>query len=218
MLLAGAARGAALAPGDILVTDQSAKKLYVIDPVSGIPTELASAGFLLNPLGVAVRADGFAFLTDIGSQLMVGSTRPDLADAGTGRDQRLRMPRNRDRSERRRLVSLPATGSPPTPDHVIRVDTVTGIGSAVSTAGLLQFPAGLVREPSGDLVVADSGTGGSRILRIHPQDGVQTLLSSAGFFQVLRDIEIDPARQLPGGRLQRAQGLPGRRDDPVRPP
>jgi len=188
MLLASAAAGEALEPDDILVTDFLAHKLYAIHPETGVPTELASAGFLLNPVGVAVRADGFAFLTNIGSQLFVridpaaiSPTPVQVAISAFANARGIVIDPSGDA-----FVSSPNTG------EIIRVDTVTGTGSPASASGVIPFPTGLVREASGDLVVADSSTLGSRILRIHPQDGVQTLLSSAGSFLVLRDIEIDP--------------------------
>ena len=43
----------------------------MINPVSGIATPVASAGMLVNPVGVAVRQDGFAYLTDVGSHLIL---------------------------------------------------------------------------------------------------------------------------------------------------
>jgi streptogramin lyase len=193
LLLAGAARGAALAPGDIVVTDSlgnvpSNSRLVRIDPGTGAATELASAGFLLNPIGVDVDLDGFAFVTNVGSQLVVriepGAVSPAPVQVLISALANVRG-----------IVLDPggdAFVSSPTTDEIIRVDTVTGTSTPASAHGLIQFPTGLVREPGGDLVVADSSSLASRILRIDPDDGAQTLLSSGGMFQVLRDIEIDP--------------------------
>jgi sugar lactone lactonase YvrE len=54
-------------------------------------------------------------------------------------------------------------------------------------------------EPSGDLVVVDGGTSGSRLLRVHPQDGSHTTLARGVTTQsaVWRDVETD----LDGGFL-----------------
>ena len=203
LLLAGAARGAALVPGDILVTDStgstpSNSRLVQINPGNGATTVLSSAGFLLNPIGVAVDPIGRAFVNNVGSRLVVRieptAVLPAPVQAAVGA---LSNPRG--------IVLDPggdAFITNPTTDEITRIDTVTGAGSAASASGLIQFPTGLVRDPNGDLVVADSGTGGSRILRINPQTGAQTQLAGAPPpplpsnslpFMVLRDIEIDPA-------------------------
>jgi hypothetical protein len=198
LLFAGLARGEALEDGDILVTDFSADKLWVIDNGTGATSALATAGFVLDPVGVAVREDGFAYLTNVASQLIV---RVDPAAVGspTIPVQVLigSMP-----NARGIVISQDGNAyvSSPTTDEILLVDLVTGVSKPVSASGLIHFPTGLVREPNGDLVVADSGTLGSRIFRIHPADGVQTQLAgdttltiNAAPFQVLRDIVIDPA-------------------------
>jgi len=194
VLVAGAARGAPLAPGNILVTDSSGNnpalsKVFVINPVTGAATELASAGFLLNPIGVAVRADGFAFVTNVGSELLVridpaatGLTPVQVAIGALANMRGIVMEPGGDS-----IVSSPST------DEIVRIDSVTGTGSVVSGSGFIHFPSGLVREPSGDLVVLDTSTVfGTRILRIHPQDGSQEQITSSGMLSVPRDIEIDP--------------------------
>ena len=73
VLAAGSAGGAPLAPGDILVTDFTANKLFLIDPDStpGPPTEITSGGLISVPVGVAVRSDGFAFVTNVGNQFII---------------------------------------------------------------------------------------------------------------------------------------------------
>ena len=203
LLLAGAAWGAApLVPGDILVTDSTGSnptdsRLVQINAGNGATSLLSSAGFLLNPIGVAVDSDGRAFVSNVGSRLVVriepAALSPAPVQAAIGA---LSNPRG--------IVLEPggdAFITNPTTDEIVRMDTVTGASTAATANGLIHFPAGLVREPSGDLVVADSGTiTGSRILRVHPQDGAQTQLAGAPPnaseslpFMVLRDIEIDPA-------------------------
>ena len=222
MLLAGAARGAALTPGDILVTDLSAKKLYAIDRVSGLPTELAVEGFLINPVGVAVRADGFAFLTDIGSQLVI---RIDpTATLQTPVQVAISALANA------RGITIDPSGdafvSSPSSDEIIRIDTVTGTRIAVSVLWLDPLPGRL-----GARAQRRSGRGGFGSPRLadpaHPPAGrradhplLRRLVPGAARHRdrPVRRLQLPRGLQLPGGRLDRAQGLPGRRDHPVRPP
>jgi hypothetical protein len=169
-------------------------------PRTGAATELASAGFPLNPIGVDVDLDGFAFVKRRQPAGGPDRARRGLAGARAGLISALPNVRG--------IVLDPggdAFVSSPTTDEIIRVDTVTGTSAPASAHGLIH-PTGLVRDPNGDLVVADSGAGGSRILRVDPQNGSQTQLAGdppppgpvpapqvPARFEVLRDIEIDPA-------------------------
>lgn len=193
VLASAGAGGAPLQPGDILVTDFTASKLFVIDPDNGAPTEIASGVLLDAPVGVAARDDGFAFVTNPGSQFIV---RVDPAPIPPNPVQVLLKALANPRG-----IAIDPSGdvfvSSPSTDQILRVDSVTGVATGVTFSGLVLFPTGLVREASGDLVVADSSTlpivGGPKLVRIDLPSGDQTLLAAAGMLMVPRDVEIDPA-------------------------
>jgi streptogramin lyase len=188
-LASGSAGGAALEAGDILVTDFSADKVFVIDPDTGSPTDVGSSAFLNSPVGVAVRNDGFAFVTNVNSQLVVrvdpGALPPNPVHVLISA---LVNPRG---------IAIDSSGdafvSSPSSDQILRIDSVTGVGTPVATSGILLFPSGLVREPTGKLAVADGSTNGPKVLRVDPQSGTQTPIAAAGLLRVPRDIEIDPS-------------------------
>jgi streptogramin lyase len=186
--LAGAsAGGEPLQPGDILVTDFSANTLFVIDRVTGAPTANSPGGMLDSPVGVAIRDDGFAFVSNVGSQLIVrvdpGVTPPtQVLISALVNPRGLAVDASRDL-----FVSAPST------DQILRIDSVTGVGTPVASGGILLFPSGLVRRASGDLVVADASTTATKILRVDPGNGTQTPLAMGGLLMVPRDVEVDPA-------------------------
>jgi streptogramin lyase len=195
LLAAAPAGGVPLQAGDIVVTDFSASKLFVIDPGSGAISELTAGTFINVPVGAAVRSDGFAFASNVGSSSIV---RVDPAAAAPGDSQILLSVFGNPRG----LVVDPANGdlivSSPSSDQILRIDGVTGFPTPVASGGRIRFPTGLVREPNGDLVVADSSTfsdpvlGSQVLLRIDLPEGTQTVLSAKGLFSVVRDVEIDP--------------------------
>jgi sugar lactone lactonase YvrE len=197
LLAAGTAGSTPLEPGDIVVADASANKLFVIDPQATpptVPTQIASGSPLGSPVAVAIRNDGFAFVTNPGSQLI---TRVDPAATPPAPLQ----------SVVSALVNARGMAIDPTSgdlfvgstftDQILRIDSVTGTGAPVSTAVQIQFPSGILREPTGDLVVADASTfsdpvyGSQKVVRI-AQNGAQTVLTSSGFLMTVRDVEIDP--------------------------
>jgi streptogramin lyase len=189
VLASGSAGGAALEPGDILVTDFSADKVFVVDPDTGSPTDVGSSAFLNAPVGVAVRNDGFAFVTNVSSQLVVrvdpGALPPSPVHVLISAFMN---PRG---------IAIDPTGdlfvSSPSTDQILRVDSVTGVATPVAGSGILLFPSGLVREPNGTLVIADGSTIGPKVLRVDPQTGIQTPLAAGGLLRVPRDVEVDPS-------------------------
>lgn len=63
--------------------------------------------------------------------------------------------------------------------RVLRVDPGTGSVSDVSSAGLLQYPAGIAVDSQGFIYVTDgAGPGPGKIVRVDPISGSQTLVSS----------------------------------------
>jgi hypothetical protein len=81
--------------------------------------------------------------------------------------------------------------------RVIRVDPRTGEISTVASGGLLEFPTGIVVEPDGRLLVANSRDPFSEspppgnVIRIDPVTGTQSVVASGGFFHDVLGITID---------------------------
>jgi streptogramin lyase len=177
----------AIAPGDILVNDASSNRVIRIDP-SGVaaPSVVSSGPLLSTPVGIGVRSDGFIFVTNIGNGAVL------RIEPGAAIEQFplgfVDSPRGLDF-----LPNGDVYVSAPFVDSILKLDGVTGTQSVFASGPNLQFAPGLLREPDGNLVVAESSAASEpRVLRIDATTGVQSVLSQGGLFQVLRDIAIDP--------------------------
>ena len=79
---------------------------------------------------------------------------------------------------------------------VIRVDSETGVQAAVTSA--LGGTGGIVREASGQLLVADWGAGSPAVMRVNPVTGASAVVSQGGFltFGSMFDLELGPSGEI----------------------
>lgn len=90
---------------------------------------------------------------------------------------------------------------------VIQVNPTSGAQTDVTHDGFLRNPGGLALEPSGHILVADSGASGvpPRIIRVTPASGAQEVVTSGGLLNVPIGIVVAP-----NGRFYIADaGIPG---------
>jgi len=75
---------------------------------------------------------------------------------------------------------------------IVRTDPASGSQIKLASGFLLTWPTSLAFEPSGNLVVGNSPQGGSRqLIRVDPQTGSQTLLTTLSGISSIQDVDVD---------------------------
>jgi sugar lactone lactonase YvrE len=214
------------------ITEDSNQQLYVadlkafgtgavlqVDPNTGQQSVLAQGGFINGPMA----------LTFINGSLFV-------ADQGDGLGSVQNLVRIDPTSGQQTLITSSAgfitpTGIAPAvagnvfitdepggifgtqPGAVWFVNVHTGVQSLVSSGGLFDHPVDLAVEPSGALIVVNTGTASNNyagsLVRLDPQTGIQTLVSSFPADTGLNKITIGSDGTIYVGAISNG-GTPGR--------
>src|SRR5688500_1962954 len=185
------AQGGSLAPGDIVVVDGFAfgtpgtldpsGGVIRVDPATGAQAAIASGGFIFNPVGMALEADGHILIgnpgLDASNVLRIDPATGTQTIAASG--GYVVYPFD---------LAVEADGhiliADPSARAIIRVHPVTGAQTIVS-AETSFAPTGIAVEANGQIVVADArAPGGGALVRVDPVTGARTTLSPACPFMV----------------------------------
>jgi DNA-binding beta-propeller fold protein YncE len=177
-------RGAAPAPGDIFVADQSAGggtgAVIRIDPASGEQISIASGNLLMHPAGLTVGRGGAIFVA-VPQRPGERPGRIVKIDAASGAQKSV--------ASGGMLVCPTGVASLPDADlvvadpcakKIIRIDHRSHAQKVISSGGKLAFPQGVEVAVDDSIVVADRGAlgGTGAIIRVDPKTGAQTVVSS----------------------------------------
>jgi DNA-binding beta-propeller fold protein YncE len=190
--------GLALTPaGDLLVAqpDGGTKGkgvLVRVDPLTGLAIAVSADGSFIDPIDVAVGADGTVYVLDrkidpwdAGKSAAGGVFRVDPL---TGAQTKLTGPNIFFKPT---AIAVGGDGAILVADKrtddvhgiVRRVDPATGAASELTSAGLLASPAGLAINGSSVLVSDSQAFGGpGGVVRVNLADGVQSQVTAAGVF------------------------------------
>lgn len=205
----GAPRAAVPAPGDLLVADRttSGGAILLVKRPTGAVSTLSAGNMLVDPRRLVVGLDGTIFVVDAGSQGGGSVVRIDPRDGSqtvivaTG------------------LVSPTGitlawggfaflthlvAGMP----HVVRVNLLDGKLTPFGSASIPVTPVDVVLEPTGMLVVADSGIGTSGdVLRVDPIAQQVTQLNAGVSRPSAVGLEADGNILIAGGATAASSGI-----------
>jgi streptogramin lyase len=159
--------------GDIIVAtaDDSIRR---VDPINGVQTVVATGG-LVGPFGIVLDGNQRLIIADTSGIVLLdpsAGTENAISTFQGFSPMGITLGANGDAFVSGSIVagSLEAA--------VLRIDLNTGEQSLVSAGGKLSNPFGIATEASGDLLVADPGTGlgSGGIIRIDPDTGAQTMV------------------------------------------
>lgn len=177
-----------------------------VDPATGEQQTLSPSGELLKrPLGIAVEPSGGiliadAFASNGGAVIRIdpASGAQAMVSRGSSDIEGLPLPL------RIVAVALDATGNILVVENnlagggegfgqVVRIDSVTGTRTVVSSGGAFFSLSGVAVESNGSIVVTDANAfgGGGGVIRVDPSTGAQTTVSSGGGFSGPVDITVD---------------------------
>jgi YVTN family beta-propeller protein len=176
-----------LSPGDLLAVDVNAfggsGGIIQVNPVTGEQTVIASGGHFVDPVRLAIAANGDLLVTDAsalgGAVIRVNPTTATQTVVSSGGNfvnpGGIVVAANGDIF----VADLDAFGQPGT-GAIIRVDPVTGAQTVISTGGDFYNPNGLAIGPDGDLYVSDDHfSDADKVIRVDPVTGAQTVVFSA---------------------------------------
>ncbi|MEA2219932.1 MAG: hypothetical protein QOJ35_2558 [Solirubrobacteraceae bacterium] len=193
--------------GDILILDASARAVIRLDGASGAATTVSSGGSMIQPLGIALEADGDILVSDRGADGEAGAVI--RVDPLTGAQSTLSSGGSFvdpsgvavDADGQILLADPDALGGA---GAVIRVDPVTGAQTTVSSGGSLVDPTGIAVDADGHILVVDRSAFtapdafvAGAVIRIDPLTGAQTTLSSGGLFVSPYAIALAPQANEP---------------------
>jgi len=139
-----------LVPGDAVVADPDARGVFVVDLVSGSPTEISKGGGFLYPSGVAVGEAGEVFVADPDANAIVQVDPSDGSQSTLCSGAPLLYPTG---------VAVAPGGhllvADPVANAIFELAPETCDASTRISGAPLLFPSGVRAEASGDILVAD---------------------------------------------------------------
>jgi hypothetical protein len=185
----GGQRIAFASNGEIFALAGGPARVVRVNPATGTLTTISSGQFFVSPNSIALEANGDILVTDhaafggpggvIRINPATGVQTPVSSDGFFSEPLSLAVAAGGDIF----IVDSAAFGGG---GGVIRVNPATGIQSAVASGGNFHDPTGIALAANGAILVADpagvagQGGGPGRIIRVEPQTGAQSILSSAG--------------------------------------
>jgi sugar lactone lactonase YvrE len=159
-----------------------------IDPITGAPSLVADGQPLSVPTGLAIEPNGDYLVSNfsnptIGSAILrvdsASGAQSVVSSGGHLNDGPHGIWLSNLQSHR--LLVAEFSYSNPANNAVLNINTLTGAQSVVSSGNLLMNPAGITQNNSGNIYVANFGSGD--ILAIDPLTGAQTVVSSGGLLE-----------------------------------
>jgi hypothetical protein len=173
--------GNGFAASDVFIADPGSNGIVKLDASTGAQAQVTINGSLVDPMGVAVSADGMLIVADataFGNNGGVIRVNPSTGAQSTVSSGGLfKDPAG---------VAIAANGDIFIADFealgggdgaIFRVNPSTGAQSIVSSGGSFKEPTGVAIAANGDLLVADS-YGNGNVFRVNPTTGVQTPIAS----------------------------------------
>jgi len=188
--------------GDVFITNHvmnGAGHVMGLDPKTSQTWMVASGGFLFNPVGIAVEADGHLVVTDMWDGKTGGAVIRIEPDSGKqtvlSKGGYLIAPFGIAVGSGGAIYVAETTQG----GSVIRIDPQTGQQHALFKGDLLRSPHDIEVDPHGDVFVVDSPTTdsgiGGRVVALRT-DGSQELLTHGGFLQMPRGLALDSTGRL----------------------
>jgi hypothetical protein len=188
--------GSASAGVDLFVADPGSNRIIRVDADTGTQNEVSANGSLVDPMGIAVAADGELIVADAtafgnnGGVIRVNRTtgaQSTVASGGSFKDPTgVAIAPNGDILVADR-EALGGDGA------VIRVNPISGAQSTVSSGGSFKEPSGVALAANGDILVADSYGGVNTVFRVNPATGVQSVVASGAPMANPTGIAVDSA-------------------------
>ena len=187
--------GNAFAASEVFVADPGSGRIVRLDASTGAQEQVTINGSLVDPMGVAVAADGTLIVVDAnafaGSNGGIIRVNPSTgAQSTVSSGGSFKDPTG---------VAIAANGDIFVADTealagsdggIIRVNPSTGAQSTVSSGGSFKDPTGVAIAANGDLLVADSYNS-ANLFRVNPTNGVQTPIASGSPLVAPTGITID---------------------------
>ena len=175
--------------GDVILAEQSGKKVLRIDPISGAQSILASGPPLGAPRGIAIASNGDIYVSDAGSTQAVyripaagGPPVPVTTNGFLSNVQGIELGRDGDLYVAEFNNKL-----------VVRINLADGTQSKVAEGDPLSAPQDIAVAANGDLLVTDASAFASgAVIRIDPATGQQAPVAQAGKLQDPRGIDVEP--------------------------
>lgn len=201
--------------GNLIVVDPAALDgngaVFRVDPTTGAQTIVTQDGFLRNPRGVTLNAVGYILVADEHT-LGGGGGRVIGVDPVTGVQTVVcpqgdfLTPLGITTEADGHIIVGDENAYNPSSGGIVRCDQATGAQSKVTTLGFLHATSGVAVENTGKILVASqdgfSGNGSygdidGGVVRVDPTTGVQSAVSSGGFFKdpievVVSKVDIQP--------------------------
>src|SRR5438552_720614 len=164
--------------GDILYTD-SFGAVFSLNPATLTGATVASAGKLIQPLGIVLDANGNVFVADTGARAIIRIDSATGLQTVVAAGAKLGTPFGIAVDSRGDI--LVANGQ-----SILRLNALAGQPIVVSARGRFGGSGGaplvVAVAGNGDLIVASVGVA-SEILRVNPRNGFQSLLSRGGYLK-----------------------------------
>lgn len=166
--------------GDILVTDQGASSVFIVDPSSGAQSVLTSGGYLSDPVAVAVNTTMDVFVVE-GDRFGVGS-KIVRVDAATGTQTQLSaggklLDPNDIAIQASGFLLIADFSGPWGLGGIIRIDPSTGAQQTFFSA-TSEDPFYLALEASGDIVFTNRNAFASTVYRLPSTGTTPTALNN----------------------------------------
>jgi sugar lactone lactonase YvrE len=180
--------------GNVLMVDQTGG-LIRINPANGSQTDLVAGSQFTFPVGVALEPAGTILVTDpfAGAIDRFSPAGTLLTNIPPGS---LMVPAGVAVSRQGQIFIVDAAffGGNPDGNKVVQIDPVSFSQTILSSTGLLSAPVGIVIEPDGNLLIAESSA--NSITRITLPGGTQSNLSTNGLLNGCYGLAIDQAGNL----------------------
>ncbi|TLY32743.1 MAG: T9SS type A sorting domain-containing protein [Ignavibacteria bacterium] len=186
----------ALLTGRILLTDDRAYSVILVDPLNGSQAVISSGDSLKSPRDVVVEPNGEIFVLDgktgiIKIEPLTGA-QTQLAP-GTSFTQQPLGPPSMAREHNGNLLVADGTAG------IKRIDRVTGAVSVVSSGDSINLAVGVAVDRNGDILAGDASAffgQPSKIVKINPVTGAQSVLSRGGNLALPVGIAIDDSDRI----------------------
>ena len=171
--------------GDILVTDQKARALILIDPNTGDQAIISSGGLLSAPCGLAIENSGTFLISDWVNGLI--RVNPDDGQQTLVTSGPFQIPI---------AVAVESSGNILVTDGPEGVKRFDPSGNLLDTfsGGNIDFSSGIDIFPNGDIYVSDTGAyvdSNNKILHLDPITGDQNVITYNGYLRFPVGIDHD---------------------------
>lgn len=178
-----------------------------IDPSTGAQTVVATGFNYFRSLSSG--PDGSLYAVDTGAGAIIRINPQTGAKSTVGSGGLIVDPSDaaieRDGSVLTSVLATPANINGP--HQIIRIRSDKGTQEVVSTGGLLNWPRWLAVGPDGSIFTSDFGRGETRVIRVNPQTGAQSVVVQFASGSALGGLAVEPSGTLLLARNDGPNGL-----------